>query len=166
VLERSGSPAVASHVLAPAREAERLTALSPAREASEISTRNYSFEYVGYDAESQAFIFQVEPRTRNKYLLRGKIWITADDFAIRRIEGEPAQRHSFWIRQTHFVQEYAKFGGFWFPVSNRAVAELRWFGRSTMNIDYFDYGWQPGETAACAAPVPLLQSAVTNEPMP
>ena len=152
IVERGGSRAIQNRVFVPMVETERVNARSPAREATEISTRNYTFAYQGYDAAAQAHIFQATPRNDNKYLFRGRIWINANDFAIQRIEGEPAKSHSFWIRKTRFVHEYQKFGGFWFPVSNRTVVELRIFGRSTMNIDYFGYAWEPTVSAGCIAP--------------
>jgi len=91
VVERGGSGSIQNRVFVPMVETERVNARSPAREATEISTRNYTFTYQGYDADVRAHTFQAEPRTNNKYLFRGKIWINADDFAIQRIEGEPAK---------------------------------------------------------------------------
>lgn len=150
VIERGGSASIYQRVFAPMIETERANSRPPARETSEISTRNYTFTYEGYDATRHAHIFRAEPQAKSKYLFRGRVWINADDFAVQRIEGEPAQSHSFWIRRTRFVHEYAKFGGFWFPVSNRTEVELKLFGRSTMNIDYFDYAWQPREASGCS----------------
>ncbi len=152
VVERGGSGSIQNRVFVPMVETERVNARSPAREATEISTRNYTFTYQGYDAAAQAHIFLATPHNDNKYLFRGKVWISADDFAIQRIEGEPAKNQSFWIRKTRFVHEYQKFGGFWFPVSNRTVVELKIFGRSVMNIDYFGYAWEPSVAAGCIAP--------------
>lgn len=152
VIERGGSGSIQKRVFAPLIQTEDANSRSPAREATEISTRNYTFTFQGYDAAADAYIFQAGPRTKKKYLFRGTIWINAGEFAIQRIEGEPAQKHSFWIRRTKFVHDYGKFGGFWFPVSNRTVVDLRLFGRSTMNIDYFAYAWEPRIAAVCVAP--------------
>ena len=151
VVERGGSRTVERRVFVPMLETEQVNARSPAREVVEICRRNYTFTYLEYDATAGAYVFQVEPRTVNKYLFRGKIWIDPDDFAIQRIEGEPAQRPSFWVCRTHFVHDYAKFGDFWFPVHNRTEVELRLFGRSSMGIDYFDYDWQPRTQSARTA---------------
>jgi MoaA/NifB/PqqE/SkfB family radical SAM enzyme len=152
VIERGGSPSIDRRVFAPMIETELANSRSPAREATDISTRNYTFTYEGYDEAVDAHIFRVEPRARSRYLFRGIVWINANDFAVQRIEGEPAQKHSFWIRKTRFVHEYGKFGAFWFPVSNRTEVELKLFGRSTMSIDYFDYEWQPHQAVGCATP--------------
>jgi MoaA/NifB/PqqE/SkfB family radical SAM enzyme len=166
VIERGGSQSVARRVFLPMLETERLNSRSPWREAVEISRRNYMFIYEGYDPEAQAYILRADPKTHGKYLLRGRIWVNAEDFAIQRIEGEPAQRPSFWVRRTRFVHQYAKFGSFWLPVSNRTEVELRVFGRASMGIDYFDYDWQPRLDCDCHAPLlvvqPLPLQAVTR----
>ena len=152
VLERNGSKAVERRVFVPLMDTEKANARLPARSGVDISRRNYSFSYEGFDEGARAYTFRVDPRTSNKYLFRGRVWVNADDFAIQRIEGEPAQRPSFWVHKTSFVHEYAKFGDFWFPVQNRTEVELRLFGRSWMQIDYGDYDWQPREATAEAKP--------------
>jgi len=85
--------------------------------------------------------FAATPRGENDYLLRGTIWVNAEDFAVQRIEGEPAKRHSILIKRVHFVHEFAKFGEFWFPVHHRSETELRLFGKATLEIDYSGYQW-------------------------
>ena len=36
------------------------------------------------------YVIAIEPKTPNKYLMRGRIWIDGDEYAITHIEGEPA----------------------------------------------------------------------------
>jgi len=95
-----------------------------------------------YDPAARAYIFAVAPRSPNPYLLRGKIWINDQDFAVERIEGEPVRRHSVFVRQTRFVHEFARFGEFWFPVRHHSETDLRLFGRAVLDIRYFDYHWE------------------------
>jgi len=147
VLERGGSKLIQSHVLEPIIDAERQSSNGSGRKDVDISRRNYSFAFAGRDPESNAYIFEAQPVKPSKYLFRGRIWIDAKDFAIRRIEGEPARSPSFWVRRTHFVHEYAAFGDFWFPVSNTSEAELRIFGKSNLKIAYFGYEWLPVSVA-------------------
>jgi hypothetical protein len=141
VKERSGSGSVHKRVFTPLLETEVSNAGKHTREAAEVSRRNYTFKFVEYDPAAGAYVFAAEPLTQNKLLFRGKVWIDAKDFAVQRIEGEPAQRPSFWTRRTRFVHEYGKFGNFWFPVSNRTEVDLLFFGKSRMAIDYFEYSW-------------------------
>ena len=143
VLSRGGSRAVENRVFQPMLETEQANLRLPARNDVEICRRNYNFTFERHDHETRAFVFLAEPRTPNKYLFRGKIWVDEADFAIRRIEGEPAKRPSFWVSRTHFVHDYEKFGDFWFPIRNRTEVVLRLFGSASMGIDYYDYDWQP-----------------------
>jgi len=84
-------------------------------------------------------VLGIEPRTANKFLTRGRIWVDADDYAIVRIEGSPARKPSFWFKSVHFVHDYARSGGFWMPVSDRSVTDVRILGATEMVIEYFDY---------------------------
>lgn len=142
VLERSGSGKVQKSVFLRLLEVEQENAREPARQAVDLSRRNYSFRFEAFDEAADAYIFDAEPRTANPYLLRGKIWVNAEDYGIQRIEGEPAKKPSFLVRKTVFVHEFAKFGDFWFPVHHRSETDLRLFGRAVLEISYFDYQWQ------------------------
>jgi hypothetical protein len=72
-------------------------------------------------------------------LFRGRIWVDAEDYALARVEGEPAKNPSFWIHSVHFTQEYRKNGEYWFPWSTTSVNEARIFGKTEVDIHYFDY---------------------------
>ena len=150
VVESGGSRSIRTRVFEPLLKAELESSTPAGRAATDISRSNFRFTFVRYDEAAHAYVFDAEPLTSNKYLFRGRIWIDAGDFAIQRIEGEPAQRPSFWVKKTHFVREYRKFDDFWFPVRHRTHVELRLLGPSTMDIDYFDYQWAPAKKTADA----------------
>ncbi|HXA04649.1 MAG TPA: hypothetical protein VNY30_07415, partial [Bryobacteraceae bacterium] len=86
-----------------------------------------------------AFVLAIEPKSQNKYLTRGRIWVDADEYAIIRVEGQPAKNPSFWVKSVHFVHDYDKSGPFWFPVSDQSVTDVRIFGGTEMTIEYLDY---------------------------
>jgi hypothetical protein len=113
---------------------------------------NYSFTLVGYESTpaGSSYILSVEPRTNNKLLYRGRIWVDAEDFAVRRIEGAPAKNPSFWTKETKIVQVYTKVGDFWLPASNRSTSTIRLGGQANFTIDYQNYQI----TAATAVGVP------------
>jgi hypothetical protein len=81
----------------------------------------------------------VKPRVSNKFLIRGRIWVDAEDLAIIRIEATPARSPSFWIRGTTVVHRYEKFGDFWLPVANTSRTNARLFGPTTVTINYSEY---------------------------
>lgn len=132
-------------LLDPIVTAETDTAQAELRPAVDITRANYRFTYFRYDAEQRAHVYQAEPRTEQKYLFRGFIWLDDCDFAVKRIEGSPARRPSIWLRESHFVHELAKFDDLWFPVHHRSAAELRWFGAATLDMTYSQYSWTTNE---------------------
>jgi hypothetical protein len=95
----------------------------------------------------------ITPKTPNKYLLKGRIWIDPEEYTIIRIEGSPAKSPSFWVKNVHFIHEYAKRGEFWFPASDRSVTDARMFGRTEVTIEYFDYALNKSGVSASHEPV-------------
>jgi hypothetical protein len=84
-------------------------------------------------------VIDASPKRQDEYLFRGRIWVDAEDYALARVEGEPARNPSFWIRSVHFTQEYQKNGEYWFPSLTTSVNEARIFGKTEVDIHYLDY---------------------------
>ena len=95
----------------------------------------------GYEtsADGALYVLNLTPRTKNKFLYRGKIWVDAKDFAVRQIEGEPGKNPSFWIKKTEVKHNYAKIGDFWLPAENRTQSVIRLGGVAYLSIEYKDY---------------------------
>ena len=106
-----------------------------------LNRDNYNFTLAGHETTpaGSSYILSVEPRTNNKLLYRGRIWIDAEDFAVTRIEGAPAKNPSFWTKETKIVQVYTKVGDFWLPASNRSTSAIRLGGQANFTIDYQNY---------------------------
>jgi hypothetical protein len=115
-----------------AEENQKRTALNP---------ENYQFTMAGYEitTDGPVYILQVEPRVKNKFLYRGRVWIDANDFAVTRIEAEPAKNPSFWTKDTKIEQVYTKVSDFWLPALNRSASTIRLGGRASFSIEYKDY---------------------------
>jgi hypothetical protein len=48
-----------------------------------LSSENYEFTMVRYECTAlrRIYVLAVEPKTKSKFLFRGRIWVNADDFA-------------------------------------------------------------------------------------
>ena len=140
-----------NHVFPKLLESESEASLPDVRERSRITPENYSFEMVGKDYINgrPAYVIAIAPKTPNKFLVEGRIWVDVDEYAIVRIEGKAAKSPSFWIKSVHFVHTYQKSGSFWFPASDRSVTDVRILGATEVTIEYFDYS--PNTTTLSAS---------------
>lgn len=141
VISESGSGFVRNHIIRKMMDAEHEASEKGERQDTRIIPANYGFTLVGTEVVDgrTSYVLEVDPKTRNKFLIRGRIWVDAEDFAIARVEGQPAKNPSFWIRSVQIVQRYGRTGQFWLPASNQSVAQARIFGKTEVEIDYFDY---------------------------
>ncbi len=107
----------------------------------QLNRDNYSFELVGYEPSQTGgqYVLRVSPKLKSKYVYRGKVWVDETDFAVTRIEAEPAQNPSFWTKKTEIRHDYKKVEDFWLPVRNESVSYMRLGGRATLTIEYKDY---------------------------
>lgn len=120
------------------------------REATALTSRNYDFRLLSEESVegTRRYVVAATPRTNNKFLYRGTIWIDAENYAIARIEAEPAKNPSFWISKTRVLHVYSKVGDFWLPVENRSTSHIRLGGEATLTIHYLDYKLTDGLTNA------------------
>lgn len=150
ILEQSGPGPVRTKVFKRMLDSEKEASNGAARAETQISPRNYAFRLLeSKDVDGRkCFVLEAEPKTKNKLLFRGRVFIDAEDFAVARIEGSPAQSPSFWVTKTEFVHKYKKFGPFWLAVSNESDTDVRIFGRTRVSINYGEYAIQGEEEHA------------------
>ena len=141
VVSEEGWKAAGKHVLRKMLESESETSYPEARAKARINSENYDFKITGTDTVDgrKAYVLELSPKRKEKYLFRGRIWVDSEDYALARAEGQPAKNPSFWTKSTHFVQVYQKSGPLWFPRSTQSVTEAHIFGTTNVNIEYFDY---------------------------
>jgi hypothetical protein len=113
---------------------DRETESAKKRRGSEITRINYDFVFLREEDFGVApeYVLRIVPKRKDKYLLRGQIWVDASTFHIRRIEGVPAKSPSFWIKDIHITLQYAELNGMWIPVSFDAIATVRLLGQFTL----------------------------------
>ncbi|MEO8724615.1 MAG: outer membrane lipoprotein-sorting protein [Acidobacteriaceae bacterium] len=141
VISQHGSKLVINEVFKRLLAAEQEAAGPDMQRKTALSPENYQFQLIGQEAvgDRHCYVLEVVPRTGNKFLYRGKVWIDAQDFAVVQIEAEPARNPSFWIRRTTIKHEYTKVGEFWLPAENLSVSNIRVGGIATLTIDYGQY---------------------------
>jgi outer membrane lipoprotein-sorting protein len=141
VVSQSGSKFIQDHVFKKLLEGEQEAANEENRRNTALTSDNYEFTSAGYEStpEGNLYVLNLVPRTKNKYLYRGKIWVDAKDFAVVRIEGEPAKNPSFWIKKTEVRHRYVKVNDFWLPAENHTESVIRLGGRAILSIEYKDY---------------------------
>jgi hypothetical protein len=141
VVSQNGAKFIIDHVFKKLLEGEQEAADEENRRRTALSTENYDFSMAGYEdsPDGGRYILDLLPKTKNKFLYRGKIWVDAKDFAVVRIEGEPGKNPSFWIKKTEIAHQYVKVNDFWLPLANHTESVIRLGGTATLSIEYRDY---------------------------
>lgn len=170
VVSQTGSKILINHVLLKLLSSEQEAQEEQNRKELEISPRNYNFTLAGTEHTPQGdfYVLAVSPKGKSKFLYRGKLWIDAKDFAMARMQGEPAKNPSYWVSHTQIEYRWAKIGGFWLPSHNASETDVRMGGKAVLTIDYSDYqitgvnrssARPPGENSTLPNP-----AAVTPDP--
>ena len=141
VVSQTGSKFIIDRVFKKLLEGEQEAANEENRRNTALTTENYDFTLAGYEEtpDGERYVLNLLPKTKNKYLYRGKIWVDAKDFAVVRIEGEPAKNPSFWIKKAEVKHRYVKVNDFWLPAENHTESVIRLGGRAILSIEYKDY---------------------------
>lgn len=146
VISQTGSKLIIDRVLKRLLESEKEAAEPEMHARTLLNRDNYDFALVGFEpsgvnssGQGSQYVLAVYPKTKSKYLYRGKVWVDAVDFAVTRIEAEPAQNPSFWTKKNDIHHEYMKVRDFWLPRRNESVSYIRLGGRATLTIEYNNY---------------------------
>lgn len=111
------------------------TASTRKEHSTEISRANYDFVFLRQQnfGDAPEYVLAIFPKRKDKYLLRGQIWVDTCTFRIRQIEGVPARSPSFWLKDLHVTLQYGELGGMWVPVTYDALATIRILGEFTLD---------------------------------
>lgn len=141
IVSEEGSKLLLNRVIRKALESEEEAASNEMRNRSALTELNYAFELVGNQMEDGKpyFVLQVKPRRKDKYLYDGRVWIDATDYAIARVEAQPAKNPSFWITGATIDHRNMSVRGIWLPAVNHSTSKIRLGGKATMTIDYGKY---------------------------
>ena len=158
IVSESGSHLLLDHVLKKLLKTEQDA--SRDRTNSALTPANYTFNLVRSETDENrpTYVLTVEPKQQRSLLYRGTIWIDARDYAVVRIEAEPAKSPSFWIRSTQIHHVYEKTGEFWLPQSNRSETKVRLGGTAVLTIDYGEYHFLSTAATRTISAVPAVSA--------
>jgi hypothetical protein len=141
VLSEQGASILRQRVLRPMLDAEEEAGRDDTRPLTRIVRLNYDFKLLGTEMQQgrQSYLLEVRPKTRNKFLIRGKVWVDAENYGIIRVEATPAQNPSVFIHNTRVVQQSTRFGAVWLPLFNHSNTDSFLFGHTEVTIDSWDY---------------------------
>src|SRR6266478_4885958 len=141
VISQTGSKLIIDRVFKRLLDSEKEAAEPEMHARTLLNRANYDLALTGFESSDKGsqYVLAVYPKAKSKYLYRGKVWVDATDFAVTRIDAEPAQNPSFWTKKSEIHHEYIKVQDFWLPRRNESVSYIRLGGRATLTIEYDNY---------------------------
>lgn len=146
----TGSKLIIGTVFKKLLQAEQEALGVEAQRRTALNRDNYDFTLVGYDRKPSGsmYILGVKPRTNGKFLYHGRIWVDANDFAVTRLEAQPAKNPSFWTKHSEIEEIYMKVGDFWLPARNDSITKIRFGGSAVLTIQYQNYKITSADTVS------------------
>jgi hypothetical protein len=141
VLRSEEAHGIAGSVLRRVVETEAQASKSDGMEQSKVNSQNYDSQLSGTEVRDgrQCYVLELLPKAKSKYLLRGTVWVDAQDYAIVRVEGRPTASVSFWAGKPLIIVEFQKVGAYWVVSRNHSHADGRLVGATDLTIDCSEY---------------------------
>jgi hypothetical protein len=174
IVSESGSKFICEKVLRKLVEGEQEATDRNNRAQTSLGPENYDAVLVGEEVAdwpgvepgTRAWVLKVTPKVDNKFTYKGRIWVSEDDYAVMRIQAEPAKSPSWWINHATLDSRYVRRGDVWLPGKNVSTSHVRIGGEAKLSIDYGTYpvvaakAIPPAEvTAALRSPQPKVVNA-------
>jgi hypothetical protein len=158
VVSESGSKVLCAEVLRKLVDGEEETAAKEDWARAMFSPETYNLRLLGREQLGgvSTWVLQVDPKATTKVGYRGRLWVSTDDYAMVRLQAEPAKNPSWLLTHASFDARYMRMGEVWVPETNISTTHVRLGGEAKVTIDYGRY--------AVLATVPA--SAVRAEVMP
>jgi negative regulator of sigma E activity len=133
VVSEEGWKSAHKHVLRKMLESESETSHPEARAKARINTENYDFKIAGTEVIDgrTAYVLEINPKRKEKYLFRGRIWVDAEDYALARAEGQPAKNPCSGRRAPTSYRSTRRMALFGFPTPRKASRKLTFLAPRT-----------------------------------
>jgi hypothetical protein len=166
IVSQSGSQWIIDRVLKRLLDAETEALTEENRERGALNARNYDFSGLERQdtLDTCSYVVSLQPKIPSKLLYRGRIWVDSKDFAVCRIEAQPAKNPSFWIKKTDIRHSFVKIGDFWLPSENESVSAIRGGGRAVLTIKYQNYEILAARGLRASDPGPSASSLALPRP--
>jgi hypothetical protein len=140
VLARSGSEKL-NGIIDKVMSGEAGASVPPEKARHQITAVNYRARLLGTDmaAGRTCYVLGLTPRSRNKFLIVGKIWVDAGTYAVLRIEGQFAASLSVLVGAPRITEEFTEVNGFWLPRHLRSVTSSFLLGPTELEIAFSNY---------------------------
>ena len=141
VTQEEGSRLICDRVLRRVIGAETDASRDGNRDLARITLLNYGIKVLGRETAGgrDTYVLALEPKSKSPYLVRGKAWIDADEYALVRLEGVVAKRPSVWVGSPVVRQTYVKLGALWLPEKNQSTTDAPVFGKTDLDIESSGY---------------------------
>jgi outer membrane lipoprotein-sorting protein len=141
VISEEGMRVICDRVLRRAIATEADASHEGNRDLARINLVNYDLKVLGTEtADRQTlYVLALEPKSKSPYLVRGRAWIDANEYALVRLEGVLAKKPSIWVGSPVVRQTYIKSGLFWLPEKNLSTTDAPVFGKTDLAIESSGY---------------------------
>lgn len=148
VISEEGMRVICDRVLRRAMATEADASREGNRDLARINLVNYDLSVEGTETTSGRtyYVLALEPKSKSPYLVKGRAWIDANEYALARMEGVLAKKPSIWVGTPLVRQMYFKSGPFWLPEKNLSTTDAPVFGKTDLVIESSGYeikGLQP-----------------------
>ena len=152
VLDLRNAEGMSRKVLEKVVQGEAESSRKQSQDELAVTKANYKFHVTGIEIQDgrRCYVVELTPLHRSKYLVQGKAWVDANEFALMRVEGRPSASLSFWVGKPYIVQTFEKVGPFWMAAHNRSESQSFLLGASVLTIDYSQYQVNPDTSVAAA----------------
>ena len=140
IVSRSGSTVIQNRVLDGLLEAE----IASSQGSELLTLANYSFHLLGQEAlgGGNCYVLETDPKHKDKRLLKGRIWLDAEDFSVIRVEGRSSESLSFWVGKPVIVRDYTRIAGYTWATRAHSHIDNLLLGKSELVIEYRDYQFE------------------------
>lgn len=132
-------------------------AMAGSWEDTALKSDNYDFELMGIEVADghRCYVLKMIPKRDSKDLIRGRAWVDADSFNVRKIEGELSKSPSWWVKKVQLSLHFSEVQGMWLQTNAKADADVRIFGKRVLTAH--DVDCRTGDVVASKAAPPKQQ---------